>query len=182
MFVGIDPSLAGTGVVGIRWGPIELVYTREVKIDSRPRTWMEQVDRINQITDMVREILNRMLSTWGIESLVLEGYSYGSRFQAHQLGELGFSLRNLLATELPYKSHIIPPTVIKKVVTGNGRASKSYVKETVEHLAGMSFGSHNLSDACACAIVAAHVANFENLSWEQRKPLVRYVRDIENGD
>jgi len=78
--------------------------------------------------------------------VVLEGYSYGSGYQAHQLGELGGVVRlGLWCRGIPYVD--LPPAIRCKMATGKGNASKEHVlSEAVQRL-GYTGHSDDESDA-----------------------------------
>jgi len=84
-------------------------------IASRKRGW----DRIAEITSRVYEL------TFGVDVVVIEGYSYGSKGQAvYQIAELGGIIRFWLYTRRMLTVEITPST-LKKFATGKGNAPKS---------------------------------------------------------
>ena len=83
-------------------------------ITSRLRGW----DRIAEIT---QEVFTR---TFGVDVVVLEGYSYGSKGQAvYQIAELGGIVRYWLYAHGITTVEITPAT-LKKYATGVGNAGK----------------------------------------------------------
>jgi crossover junction endodeoxyribonuclease RuvC len=65
-----------------------------------------------------------------IDLVVIEGYSFGARNRAHQLGELGGVVRHAL-WEHGVDFVNIAPTVLKKFATGRGTAKKDQVRLAV---------------------------------------------------
>lgn len=75
---------------------------------------------------MVRlaEIRDRVLSHVNAHDVVIvEGYSYASKNQAHQLGELGGVVRLCLHEHGVQRVDVAPPT-LKRFATGKGNAGK----------------------------------------------------------
>lgn len=105
--IGIDLSLTATGICD--------AYGTPRVITSKLRG----VDRLNDLRDKV------VYSSISEDDLViLEGYSYASHNQAHQLGELGGVIRLALRDiNAPYVD--VPPSTLKKFATGKGNANKA---------------------------------------------------------
>lgn len=90
--------------------------------------------------------------------------------------ERSFSHRNL-STQVLYRVHGIanelfyeynqfyyPPATIKKLITGNGRASKSLVQDKVlEKYPNLEFMNEDESDAVGIAI--SHLIKKYNMKW-----------------
>ena len=109
--VGVDLSLTGTGIT--------TPETCHVVNTGKMKGW-ERISRI-------RQVLTKPGMGWGwIDTpplVVLEGYSHASKYQAHQLGELGGIISyHLWQTGIPYID--IPPATLKKFATGKGTAGK----------------------------------------------------------
>ena len=84
---------------------------------------------------------------WGKDIVLIEGYSYGSKGRAViNIGELGGVVRLMLyERQLTYLE--VPPTVVKKLATGKGNASKDLVLvEAVKRL-GYAGANNNEADA-----------------------------------
>lgn len=155
MFVGIDPSLTNTGIVILdRGGKLEA----QANIRSYPRsTWQAGILRIYDIVVAMRCILTQT----PVDIVSLEGYSYGSKFQSHRLGELGFALRDLLRH---YHSYVVPPTTVKKFITGSGNASKQRVANS---LGRFHFDNSHLYDACALALFSLALGGYGEFTKNQ---------------
>ncbi len=81
--------------------------------------------------------------------VLIEGYSHASKHQAHQLGELGFSLRE---TVLKYIGPAVPvleiaPPSLKRWAAGKGNVDKAVVASHLSARFGVTFRSNNESDA-----------------------------------
>lgn len=146
MFAGIDPGLAKTGVVILN-AAAELVDS--VLLTSKPSyTWEQRTFRIWSLSRVLENHL-----PWPCECAVLEGYSHSSGYRAHHMGELGHAYRSkLLNFYGAGVVFVVPPTTVKKFITGSGRATKEEVLESVARRFGHKFEDTNLSDACAMAL------------------------------
>lgn len=104
--VGLDLSLTATGICD------EYRGARVYKSKHRGCARLADLrDHIYTIVDDDRLV-------------VLEGYSYASANQAHQLGELGGVIRLAITeTGAPYVD--VPPSTLKKFATGKGNANKA---------------------------------------------------------
>ena len=130
--VALDLSLTATGVCDSQ-APDE-PFTLE------PPARLSGMARLRWIRERVRE------ATKGADLVVIEGYSHGSRYQAHYLGELGGVIRLMLhCFEQPYVD--VAPSVVKKLATGSGIARKEAVLAEAIRRIGYGGSDHNESDA-----------------------------------
>ena len=152
-FIGIDPSLTGTGIVCLdEEGNIEdqeLIKTASsLEIEER---FILINDKIRKLIDVcLYRNINRCFGT-----VYIEGLSFGAKGNAiTQLSGLHYFLRiNLyLRDDLGYK--IIPPTALKKFVTGKGNCKKELMLLEVYKRWGVEFKDNNLADAFGLARMA----------------------------
>jgi crossover junction endodeoxyribonuclease RuvC len=142
-FAGVDPSLTATGLA-LHGGGLEL---DAIRVKSKG------LDRLRLLRD---HVVGFCLPA----SLVaIEGYAYGAKFNRESMGELGGILRLAL-----YEAGIdfidVPPTVLKKFVTGKGNAQKQQMLLSVYKKWGVDITDDNIADAYALARFAeAYAAN-----------------------
>jgi Holliday junction resolvasome RuvABC endonuclease subunit len=114
----------------------------------------------------LRAIKNHILDTllnYHIEDAAIEGYAFGSQM-ANMLGELGAVVK-LALLDLYVFPLIVPPTNLKKYVTGKGNGiSKSQMLLHVYKKWGAEFTDDNAADSYALARL---VAGMHELSYEQ---------------
>lgn len=142
--LGLDPSLTATGVA-LPDGTTATVAPRLAR--GVPRHVAEAL-RIIEIRDRVAVLLD------GVDLVVVEGYSYGSGFQAHQLGELGGVLR-VLFTEAGVRWVEVAPAAAKRYATGKGNAGKPDMLGAARG-AGVATASHNEADAWWLRAIGVH--------------------------
>lgn len=115
--VGIDPSLTHT----VMHGP----GTR-ASIQTRPKDYPHGIARLAAIRDRLETWLAAI--TPGVA--YVEGYAYGARYNREALGELGGVVRLALA-DLQWSVVVVPPTMLKKFVTGAGNGEKDHMMREI---------------------------------------------------
>jgi len=103
-------------------------------------------------------IIYNMLSHhfWALEReynvvVVMEGYAHGAKFNREKLGELGGIVKAAVYEIYKKEPIIVPPTVLKKFVTGKGNAKKEDMVKAVEERWIAGIDDHNLADAYGLA-------------------------------
>ena len=145
-FLALDQALACTGWAAKKGdGPI--AYGTFV-----PST--KGVERLDEIWRW----LNEMLDEWKPAVVILEGYSFGSKYNGPALGEAGGVLRLAL-----YQSGvgfvIVPPKGRAKLATGKGNASKPAV--LVEAVKRLGYQGHDLDECDALWLLQALLIHYE---------------------
>lgn len=121
---GIDPSTK-TGICNLeihqaRGQDTEINYeTRLVKPNIKSDNQSNHMRRIQAITN---DIMSGVFS-FEPDLVVVEGYSFASRFTSFTAVEINAILRlRLFENNIPYI--LVPPTTLKKFITGRGNAKK----------------------------------------------------------
>ncbi len=151
IYLGIDPGLGTTGYGVLRFaaGSIELLDGGTIR--SSPNDPLPQ--RLDELYCGILEILDKYRPVaMGLEK-VYAHYKHPATAikMAHARGVLC-----LAAVRRHVRTVPLPSTRIKKLVTGNGRASKEQVSGMVRHLLGLTveIKPDDVSDALAIAIAA----------------------------
>lgn len=141
--IGLDLSLTGTGYV-------VLDSTGVVLDHGTIKTKVFGMERLQFIKAQVASLL----SIYEPLSACVEGYSMGSRAgQAFNIGELGGVIKLMLhMNKIPYTD--VPPTVLKKFVTGKGTAMKDEIMLHVYKKWGWTAPDNNQADAYGLARMA----------------------------
>ena len=138
--VGLDLSLTAAGIVTDEGEDT----IKALELPSRP----SELDRLRRLHKHVAAIDARVVAEEA-ELIVVEGYSYGSKFSRETMGELGGAVRLCLYQRgLPFT--IIPPKRLKKWATNDGNASKEKVLiAAIRETAASHFdiGNNNEADA-----------------------------------
>lgn len=112
--MGLDPSSHTGYVVLGDMGDVAIVGT----IHHKPTD--ERFSRYANYVDDVVDIIN----AYGVDLVIIEGYSFAGKFTNYFQYELGASLRMVFHNnEVPYIE--VPPTSLKKFVTGKGNSAKN---------------------------------------------------------
>jgi len=125
--VGLDPSFSSFGVAVV--SDDRYIGSRVIK--TKPKDTL--VKRLVQIQMAGMELMD-FLSDYTLTNVVTEKVisSPVNRMAGTSLGRAqGVFLAGLLWDDLDVPVRQIPPTSVKKLVTGNGRADKKHVKEAV---------------------------------------------------
>jgi crossover junction endodeoxyribonuclease RuvC len=152
--IGIDQSYSGFGIT-----------IMDVKTGGFATTVFKAegtgIERLNHVYDRLGEIIDRHV-TFDVKSQItvaMEGYAFGSQM-ANMAGELGAIVKwfcwqefESYAGRYPY---IIPPTVLKKYVTGKGTGvQKNQMLLHVFKKWGIEFNDDNAADSYALAHLVA---------------------------
>jgi crossover junction endodeoxyribonuclease RuvC len=151
--IGIDQSYSGFGITFMDLDS-SAFYTVVFKGEGIG------VDRLVDISIKLGELIVNNVPLDATEVVVaMEGYAFGSQM-ANMAGELGAVVKLQLRDTL-YKYHgaypyIIPPTVLKKYVTGKGTGvQKNQILLHVFKKWGVEFNDDNAADSYALAHLAA---------------------------
>jgi crossover junction endodeoxyribonuclease RuvC len=107
------------------------------------------IPRALWLADQIEELIARHKVT----RAVIEGYSFASNFNQATMVELGTILRlRLMQCGLDYLE--VPPTSLKKFVSGKGNAKKDMMLLSVFQRFGVSCATDNEADAVGLAFFA----------------------------
>ncbi len=141
-FMGLDLSLAGTGIVVIdeSFNVLEAITIK---------TKLRGIPRLNFIACEIIELIEKH----SIATVAMEGYSMGSRTgQAFSIGELGGVVKWMLRyQEAITDPVIVAPTQLKKFITGKGNAPKDQIMMNVLKRWGYEASDNNVADAYGLA-------------------------------
>ncbi len=155
-FLSIDPSITCTALSilqHIDGDTFELLHKTSLNIKSK------YVDRFKKKMDMY-ELFKYWLDLNGenISFAVFENYSYGSSGHLADLGELnGLYKQYLYNRSIPFET--MAPASVKKVIAGDGRASKEEVAAALNkfliNFDTITFNNTDESDSAAIGIAYA---------------------------
>lgn len=169
MFAGIDPSLRHTAIVWIN-GEVKFHHIINT---SAAKGWRNEILRVRDIREELTTVFYPEMVSH-IQCIVVEGYSYGSRFYAHQLGELGYVIRNYLLSLFGSLVYVVPPKTITKFITGNGNRSKKDVARELISL-GYNLPTEHHYDACAAALFGQGIVRRKGLNKSQLAVMEKYL-------
>jgi len=157
--VGIDQSYSGFGITLLDTDNPDDYRTIVFKAENM------HIDRLVWIQEKLTEILEDV--AYDAKSIVvaMEGYAFGTTM-AHMLGELGAIVKLVCYNELDnYEGkypYIIPPTTLKKYITGKGTGvQKNQILLSVYKKWGVEFNDDNAADSYALAMLAAGKGKLE---------------------
>ncbi len=142
VYFGIDASLTCTGLAVLNE---EYLTTWNLKPKEKGNL------RLSWFNYEFRDLLRNELKN--ITCCGLEGYAFGRHNKAHQIGELGGIIR-LNLHDNNVSNVVIPPTSLKKFVTGSGKGDKSGMILHLYKRWGFTVEQEDQADATACALFA----------------------------
>jgi crossover junction endodeoxyribonuclease RuvC len=172
--MSIDPSLTGFAICILN-EDAEVLYTSE-KGTKAVKTLKGRLNRLRGLADNARKIAEDFKP----DLILIEGYSYGSSGRAIiSLAELGIMVRDRLSGTSTLVE--VPPTTLKKFITGKGNASKVQIASTLAKKYDISFTSDNHADAYGLAQLGLAYFKPENILAYQ-KDAVKIVTDLVQGE
>lgn len=166
--LGLDPSLTGFGICFSS----SVDASRYMAFRLKPRG--KKVDRLIEIEDFILEVVRQLtrVRRCSIAHLAMEGYAMGMRSgatQAFSLGEAGGIAKVTLRQTLHSSGYptIVPPTSLKKFVTGKGNAKKDSILLSVYKKWGIEFKDDNMADAYGLSRLALGMLHPPELKYEQ---------------
>lgn len=172
-FLGIDQSLTHTGVCLLDDDEVILLGT------IIPPRALHGVKRLLHIEEEVRQLL-----VLGPALVAFEGYAYEKTMKAHDLGEIGGTLKLLVA-----RANItfieVAPAALKKFATGDSTATKEVMMREVprakdDHQADAFHLAHvaRLFAGCGSSTKRAQLEVLRTLREGKKKSKRRRVRKL----
>lgn len=167
--VGIDQSYTGFGYCT---GGVSL------KKSFPSGKYLSDIERLAAIRDWFSDWLVRLDEEPAI--VAMEGYANAAKFGREAAGELGGVVKLALRDVWGREPLIVPPTSLKKFVTGKGNAQKNQMLLHVYRKWGMEFSDDNQADAYALekfgeaylATDRSHLAQYEIEAIDKVRHLV----------
>ena len=151
VYLGIDQSYSGFAITAYQNGNY---YTEVYKSDKRG---------IDRLRDIQAHTMNWLHQFDNVTDVAMEGYAFGSQM-ANMRGELGGMVK-LTLLDFGIYPLIVPPTNLKKYVTGKGNGiSKSQMLLQVYKKWDAEFTDDNAADSYALARL---VSGSHELAYEK---------------
>lgn len=175
--VGIDQSLNATGIIALKNTKQNNNYYAEV---IKPKK-VTGITRLDFVERRVARVIKNTAAV-KIDVIVLEGYAYAGSKVPFMLGELGGVLKLMFYrqfTNIPIV--IVPPSTLKKFVTGFGNAKKPQMIAAVKKKWGQEFKDHNIADAYALAQIGLIVIKDNSKKTAAEIEFMQKIEIIQNG-
>ncbi len=144
--LGIDPSTK-TGLVALD----DLNVIEAMEVICKPK-FQHNLDRALHLSDQIVRVIERTSPTL----VVFEGYGYSNQHTLVPLVEIGTAFR-MSARMLGIDYIEVPPTTLKKAVTGSGNASKDVIMLEVFKRWGFEAKTNNIADAFGLAMIGQEI-------------------------
>lgn len=159
IFIGLDWSLTSPGICIIENGkPTFHFLTTKKKFQTKLCDWLigypypeysSDIERYSKLSDWAFCIINKVhLDTGIFPKISIEGFSFGSTgSRLFQIAENAGVLKYVL-NQYGYNFTVVPPTVIKKFLSGKGNSKKIVMIESFISKTGIKlheeFGSSKI--------------------------------------
>ena len=176
--IGVDLSFTGTGLVCLQDGKIKLQH--EIKTEFESKNVKIRLQRIKKISKNIQDFIKTSIEDLGKnyipEIIVIEGYSFASRSgMAVSIGELGGLVREMLST-IPKHFIEIPPSQLKKFITGKGNCEKNLMLLKTFKMFNEEFDNNNICDAFGLAKIGeCCIDKTIELTTSVQKDIIEYV-------
>lgn len=172
LFVGIDPSLTGTGVF-LLYGD---KYDGKI-IKTVPSKFSCSISRCDYISELIINFIDEKLKM-GLDLSMICSEDYFTGINGGtviQLAELSTLIRyKILKRGFPFA--VVAPKKLKKFVTGNGNSKKNVMLKAVFKKWEYDLSDDNIADASGLANFAKKVYMIHNDS--NSVELLQYEKDV----
>lgn len=144
-WVGLDQSYSGFGVVKL--DNADDVQTQLWKFPPKDSDGM----RLGDIYVILVTWFTQLQNDYDEVHIAMEGYANGRTFNREKMGELGGVVKLSHATVFGTDPTVVPPTSLKKFVTGKGTASKDDMVSAVQSKWKADITNNNIADAYGLA-------------------------------
>ena len=122
LYMGIDQSYTSTGLVVLNDECDLIAYNL---IETRPKDFVSPFLRARMITDKILDYAEKISPDFRNLKVGIEGLPYSSRSNVTRtLAGLQFAIVTAFPIEMIEEIEVYPPTMIKKLATGSGKANK----------------------------------------------------------
>lgn len=168
LYLGIDQSLNHTGVA--------LVDSLGNAIACHAII-VEKLRGSERLAHVQNELSKFLACYSQVVAGAIEGPSLGSRHREFDLGEISGVLKADFFTK-GIDLVVVPPTTLKKFVTGKGQASKDQMLYSVNQKYQLSLTDDNLADAFGLARFSLVHHNFGNITFPVQRNELETVRSF----
>jgi Holliday junction resolvasome RuvABC endonuclease subunit len=156
VYLGIDQSYSGFAITALQ----DNAFYCEV--------YKSEQGGIDRLKDIQVHVMNWLYQFNNIADVAMEGYAFGSQM-ANMLGELGGMVK-LTLLDFGIYPLIVPPTSLKKYVTGKGQGvPKSQMLLQIYKRWQVEFSDDNAADSYALArlVSGQHVFAYEKEVYDK---------------
>jgi Holliday junction resolvasome RuvABC endonuclease subunit len=147
-WVGLDQSYSGFGVVVVDTHGAGATQKNLWKFPPKDSAGM----RLGDIYVTLVTWFTEMQGMYDEVHVAMEGYANGRTFNREKMGELGGIVKMSHATVFGTDPTVVPPTSLKKFVTGKGTASKDDMIKAVQLNWAEDVTNNNIADAYGLAV------------------------------
>ena len=125
--------------------------------------------------------LNELIQRFKPQYACVEGYAHKAMGRVFSMGEAGGVFRLAFALQ-EISTCEVPPTTLKKYITGNGRADKKAMKAAIKSIFNMQFKTNDEVDAFGLAIAGLDYFNNGMSSVDSFRDYLQSTCVLLNGE
>jgi crossover junction endodeoxyribonuclease RuvC len=167
--IGIDPSLSGTSLVALKNGEhkisLNIKTKKEASVKGKKQSQNENlIERFTRLRYIYKETLKFLLKT-NPEAIAIEGYGFaGSNLstQAEVTGVISMAIMEFIEkSKNEIHFFVIPPTSVKKFVTGKGNCDKNLVLKEIFKKWNFDTNNDNEADAYSISKICQELFHYK---------------------
>ena len=180
--VAIDQSLNGTGICVFD----NAILEEEIFIDNNDKSrkkyetledaYLDKIKKLSTINETVKDVLKDFKP----DIIVIEGYSFGGKKSLTTQGEVT-GIINLLINQYllvkKVKVLIVPPTQLKKFITGKGSGQKELIIKQVYKQFNYDTDNNNLADSYVLGLMGFNYMIYQKTKICNKK-LLQYQKQV----
>lgn len=145
------------------WGKYDDEKNKVVHIHSTVIETKKIKDHMDKIC-YIKKIIGRRMKKYGADKILIEGQSYGSRGRATlSIAQLHGVIMYACMKQWQVEHYPIPPTTVKKYITGKGNNKKSVIIKCLYKRYGIDIDNEDRADAIALLLTGASMSDVWNL-------------------
>lgn len=174
-YMGLDLSVTATGLMVID-SDLNIIKQETIETKSVGKHWYDLADRRYYITN---KIINTVFE-YKLAHICIEDYAVVHAKAAIPIIELGGCVKDSLRAYFISSSPIyfVPPTTVKKFVTGIGNANKIEMATHITNKYGVMFKNDNIYDAYGLALFSMALDGQGNWTKAQQEMLTIWHKKV----
>lgn len=158
--LALDLSLNGTGMA---WGTYDDEKNKVTHIKTDIIKTKKIKDHMKKIC-YIKKIIGRKNKEFAPNKILIEGQSYGSRGRATlSIAQLHGVIMYACLKQWQVEYHTIPPTVVKKFITGKGNSRKSMILKSLYKRFHIDVDDEDKADAIGVLLTGAAMKEVWNI-------------------
>lgn len=166
-FCSIDPSISCTGITIIKMDGDKFEIIEKTSISTGRAVYVDRWKKKLDMHAMFKQWLDPRVED--ISFFVFENYAYSAVGAIADLAELN-GLYKKYISDAGKETDVIAPATVKRIVGGNGRATKKEVADNIKNfVTNRNISFNNLDESDSAAVGIAYGVSMLEIMNEQEK-------------